>query len=90
MSILHNERFNRESAQYEADAAKKVFEQLVEIPTNSQKYFFTYLKLEDMYINVYQIMGNNFDIVDFHKTILDCGPIPLRFVEEIVNTKYSI
>ena len=86
----YNDRFNRESPNYEADAAKKVFEQLVEIPTNSQKYFFTYLKLEDMYINVYQKMGNNFDIIDFHKTILDCGPIPLRYVEEVVNSKYSI
>ena len=43
-----------------------------------------------MYNSVYFRQGTNFDIVDFHKTILDCGPIPLRYVEEIVNAKYGI
>ena len=81
--------YNTSSPSYVAGASDRVYEQLVEVPTNSQKYFFTYLKIEDMYLNAKEAAGSLFDIVDFHKTILDCGPIPLRYVEQIVKTKYQ-
>lgn len=82
--------YNKDNPQYVPGRIDAVYEQLVEVPTNSQKYMFTYLKLEDMYYKVYTAYGNSFDIKDFHKTILDCGPIPLRFVEEIVKDKYQL
>ena len=84
------EKYNKTSNSYNPDAINAIYEQLVEVPTNAQKYYFTYLKLEDMYNSVYYRMGKNFDIIDFHKTILDCGPMPLRYVENIVNTKYGL
>ena len=30
-------------------------------------------------------LGENFNELEFHKLILDCGPIPLRFVENVVD-----
>lgn len=80
--------YNKESASYVPGAIDKVYEQLVEVPTNSQKYFFTYLKIEDMY-NFAVENSEEFDPVEFHKIILDCGPVPLRYIEEIVKEHYS-
>lgn len=70
---------------YSLENAKSILEQLVEVPTNSQIYFFTYFKIQDIYTRTKNSLGNNFDEVEFHKLILDCGPIPLRYVELIVE-----
>lgn len=71
------------------EAISTVFEQLVEIPNNYQTYFFTYLKLKDLQLKVKEITGNEFDYKTFHTYILDVGPVPLRFVEEYVLSKYE-
>lgn len=67
----------------------KAYQQLVEIPNNYQSYYFTYFKLKDLQLKVKQIAKENFDYQEFHKYILDCGPAPLRFVEEYVLSKYE-
>ncbi len=72
------------------EAALKAYQQLVEIPTNYQEYFFTYLKLCDLRDNVEKQLGTNFNALDFHTTILNAGPAPLKYVEVIVNEKYGI
>ena len=81
--------YNKNSSNYNPNAITSIYQQLVEIPTNSQKYYFTYLKLEDMYNYAVQQSGNNFNPIDFHKIILDCGPVPLKYIEEIVNNTYN-
>ena len=68
---------------------KESYEQLIEIPNNYQTYFFTYFKIKDLQIKVKELAGNEFDYKEFHKHILDCGPAPLRFVEEYVLSKYQ-
>ena len=70
------------------DNVKKVFEQLVEVPTNSQMYYYTYFHLKDLRNDVIAHLGDSFDEVAFHKAILDCGALPLRYVEEIVRNKF--
>lgn len=70
---------------YSLENATAILEQLIEIPTNSQIYFFTYFKIEDMYTKTKTLLGDDFNEVEFHRLILDCGPIPLRYVEAIVN-----
>lgn len=69
---------------------RAAYEQLVEIPTNYQQYFFSYLKLCDMYDSIKTIKGDSFNAKEFHKYILDCGPVPLRFVEDVVKDAYGI
>ena len=71
------------------DDIRKMFEQLVEIPNNYQQYFFTYLKLKDLQLKVKNIAKDSFDYKTFHQYILDCGPMPLRYVEEYVLSKYE-
>jgi uncharacterized protein (DUF885 family) len=68
---------------------KASYEQLIEIPNNYQTYFFTYFKLKDLQLKAKELAGNEFDYKEFHKYILDCGPAPLRFVEEYVLSKYQ-
>lgn len=68
----------------------KAYRQLVEIPTNYQQYFYTYLKLCDLHDNVKKALGNNFNAVEFHQTILDCGNLPLMYIEKIVYDKYNM
>lgn len=81
--------YNKDNPNYNEGAITKIYQQLVEIPTNSQKYYFTYLKLEDMYEYAKQASGNDFDPIAFHQIILNCGPVPLRFIEEIIEEQYS-
>ena len=70
---------------YTIENATKILEQIIEIPTNSQIYFFTYFKITDMYDRTKSALGSNFNELDFHKQILDCGPIPLKYVEKVIN-----
>lgn len=74
------------------EAIQATYEQLIEVPNNMQTYFFTYFKIKDLrkYImNITSSTRENFDYITFHKYILDCGPAPLRFVEEYVKSKYE-
>lgn len=76
---------NKYSDNYSIETAEAILKQLIEIPTNSQIYFFTYFKILDMRERVSAALGENFNELEFHKLILDCGPIPLRFVENVVD-----
>lgn len=71
------------------DAIQASYEQLIEVPNNMQKYFFTYFKLRDLRNDIMKIAKDDFDYIAFHTYILDCGPAPLRFVEEYVRSKYE-
>lgn len=79
------ECLNKYSDNYTIETAQAILEQLIEIPTNSQIYFFTYFKITDMYEKTKSTLKDNFNELEFHQLILDCGPIPLRFVETIVD-----
>ena len=49
-------------------------------------------KIKDLRTYVMNLTSStreNFDYITFHKYILDCGPAPLRFVEEYVKSKYE-
>lgn len=72
------------------DQAKATYERLIEVPNNCQHYYFTYFKLCDLRDKVQSVYGNNFDILDFHQKILDCGPIPLKYVEQRVLASYGL
>lgn len=74
----------------DSEKVLSAYQQLVEIPTNYQEYFFTYLKICDMKDRVKTKLGSDFNVLDFHTTILNSGPAPLKYVEAIVNEKYEI
>lgn len=84
--------YNFMSTYFNVDNEKilKAYQQLVEIPTNYQEYFFTYLKICDMKDEVEAKLGADFNALDFHTTILNAGAAPLKYVEAIVDEKYGI
>lgn len=71
------------------EAIQATYEQLIEVPNNMQTYFFTYFKIRDLRNEMMDIAQDSFDYITFHKYILDCGPAPLRFVEDYVRQKYE-
>lgn len=72
------------------EQTQSIYERLIEVPNNCQHYYFTYFKLCDMYDLVSSTLGDNFDVVEFHEKILNCGPIPLKYVEKHVLSSYGI
>ena len=76
---------NKYSKNYTLESAQDILEQLIEIPTNSQKYYFTYFKITDMYTRTQNALKNNFNELEFHTLLLNCGPVPLRYIEDIVD-----
>ena len=66
------------------------YHQICEVPTNFQEYFFTYLKLCDLHDLVEAKLGSEFNPMEFHKIILDCGPIALKHVEDVIKEKYNM
>lgn len=70
---------------YTIETTRPIYEQLVEVPTNSQTYYYTYFKICDMYERCENALGDKFSALEFHKLILDCGPVPLRYVETVID-----
>ena len=68
------------------ETCRAVYEQLVEIPTNYPTYFFSYLKLIEMRE---EVLSKGYDLFDFHKAYLDCGPVPLKYVEEYIDETFK-
>ena len=70
---------------YTKEKATKILEQIIETPTNPQIYYFTYFKITDMYDRTKSALSSNFNELEFHKQLLDCGPIPLKYVEKVID-----
>lgn len=72
------------------DKVKTIFERLVEVPTNSQTYYYTYFKICDLRKMVEETQGENFDLLEFHTILLNCGPVPLKYVDSYLKEYYKI
>ena len=72
-------------SEFTAGDMQDIYDQIVEIPTNSSMYFYSYSKLQDMHDNAKEELEMIFDEVEFNKVILDCGAAPLEIVEEAVE-----
>ena len=38
-----------------------------------------------MYTRTQNALKNNFNELEFHTLLLNCGPVPLRYIEDIVD-----
>ena len=65
---------------------KEIYEQLIEVPTNYPTYFYTYLKINDL--RDYMV-EKGYSLYDFHIAFLDCGPVPLKYVETYIKEQYK-
>lgn len=70
---------------YNIETVKGLYEQLIEIPTNSVKYFYSYCKLDDMRTNAKNALGALYNEVGFNTVLLNYGAMPLGMLEEKVD-----
>jgi len=63
---------------------RSIYEYVIKDPAKILRYYLGYLEFETLYDNAYKQMGDGFSLIDFHKCILDVGPVPFFIVEEAV------
>lgn len=67
------------------ETANSIYDAIVEEPTNYLKYYLGYLKFADMQQQAKNALGDNFQLKDFHKFLLDLGPAPFPVVEKYLD-----
>ena len=70
---------------YSPETAKPFFEQLIEVPTNTMKYFYSWSKMDDMHTKAQKALGEYFDEVAFNTALLSLGSAPLDMYEEVID-----
>lgn len=70
---------------YDENTQKAIYQCLLEDPANYLKYCAGAIYLQDIRDDAKELLGKDFDISDFHKKILETGPVPFPALR-----KYSI
>lgn len=63
----------------------EVFDALVEEPANYLSYFIGYLEFIDLKEEAQKELGDDFDIKEFHKFLLETGPAPFYIIEDYMD-----
>lgn len=63
----------------------EIFQYIVETPGNYLKYYLGYLNFLDLKNKCSQKSGDNFDLKDFHRQILEIGPVQFPVLEKYMN-----
>jgi uncharacterized protein (DUF885 family) len=67
---------------FNATGYQDLYNQLVEVPTNVQEYYFSYFTILDYKQEVAEALGNDlFSVLEFHKVLLDTGPAPFHIIK---------
>lgn len=71
---------------FNGDASDDLYNHVVEEPTNYLYYYISYLKFEELELKAKKALGNKFDLVEFHKVLLDAGPCQFDILEQDVDS----
>lgn len=71
------------------DVIDEITQLILAEPGNYLKYYVGYLEFLDLKDFAKENLGSEFDIVDFHHTILDIGPAPFSIIKKHFETYYS-
>lgn len=63
----------------------EIYQYIVETPANYLKYYWGYLNFLDLRSRQQKKMGENFQLSDFHKKVLETGPVPFPVLEKYMN-----
>lgn len=69
----------------DADAAKQIFELVVEEPANYLNYFIGYLEILDLRRTAEKELGDAFDAKEFHRFLLETGSAPFYIIEDYME-----
>ncbi len=67
------------------EVTDEVFDALVEEPANYLSYFIGYLEFIDLKEEAQKELGDDFDIKEFHKFLLEMGPAPFYIIEDYME-----
>lgn len=70
---------------YDTNAAKQIFELVVEEPANYLNYFIGYLEILDLRREAEKELGAAFDVKEFHRFLLESGPAPFYIIEDYMK-----
>jgi len=66
----------------ESSTVQEIFQYIVETPANYLKYYLGYLNFLDLRTACQKRLGEDFDMVKFHESILDIGPVQFPVLEK--------
>ena len=66
----------------ELSAVGEIFQYIVETPANYLKYYLGYLNFLDLRTACQKRLGENFDMVKFHESVLTIGPVQFPVLEK--------
>lgn len=67
------------------NTCREIFQYIVETPANYLKYYWGYLSLLDLRGAEQERLENDFDLKDFHRRVLETGPVPFPVLEKYVK-----
>lgn len=80
--------FLRTFGMREESAAKEIFQYIVETPANYLQYYWGYLNFLDLKSICQQKEGEDFQLKDFHKQVLEIGPVPFPVLEKYIKNEF--
>ena len=68
-----------------ASTAGEIYQYIVETPGNYLKYYWGYLNFLDLKIACQKKLGDDFNLKDFHRKILEIGPVQFPVLEKYMK-----
>lgn len=67
------------------ETAESVFQAVVQDPANYLSYYVGMMEFQQLRQKAEETLGENFEAMEFHRTVLDVGPAPFAVVEQAVD-----
>ena len=68
-----------------ASVVSEIYRYIVETPVNYVKYYLGCLNFMDLRDNQKELLGDDFDLKDFHRKILEIGPVQIPVLEKYMQ-----
>ena len=68
-----------------ASTANEIYQYIVETPGNYLKYYWGYLNFLDLKTASQKKLGDDFDLKEFHRRILEIGPVQFPVLEKYLK-----
>lgn len=75
---------------HNVSAINEIYQYIIETPANYLKYYWGYLNFLDLKKHVKEKKGENFDLKQFHKTILEIGPVQFPVLKKYIDLELNI
>lgn len=84
-SVTDTVRFFSDYGINDPNAVQSVYKLIIGSPANYLKYYIGYLKFYELKKEMADTLGNQFSQKEFHRAVLDVGPVPFEIVYDEVE-----